>query len=249
MTAFETVVGYWPPLALFGFVAVYAALSFLVPRVMNGFEENFIAFLLAVLTITAFSQVLARYLFQSGWTGALEFQRILFAWLILFGMSYGIRVGTHLGVDVLIRMLPKPLFRAFAVFGALCCIAYAALLLEADAFKPIGVNSAGGAIDYWARFFKLGLGLDDLRYPVYLQETYGLQERVQRWIAYLMLPVGLGLFLFRSIEGMVQILTGRRELLVASHEAEELVAEHRDVLKDDGPTTAGAGTPAGPRGR
>lgn len=252
MSAFHTVVGYWPVIALIALVLVYAWLSRRFPRGMNAFEENFIAVLLAILTITAFSQVVARYVFHSGWTGALEFQRIVFAWLILFGMSYGVRVGTHLGVDAVIRLFPRPLFRLFAIFGALCGIAYALMLLDADWLKPIGVNSSGGAIDYWARFFKLGIGLDDLRYPPFIQEAFGVQERVQRWIAYLMLPVGLGLFLFRCLEGLVQIATGQRELLVAGHEAEELVAEHRGELAGDddaGAAGAGASPPSRSSGR
>ena len=244
MSAFETVVGYWPVIALIVFVLGYAALSRVAPGTMNAFEENFVAALLAILTITAFSQVVARYVFLSGWSGALEFQRILFAWLILFGMSYAVRIGTHLGVDVVIRLFPKPLFRLFAIFGALCGIAYALLLLDADWLEPIGVNSSGGAIDYWARFFKLGIGLDDLRYPPLIQETFGVQERVQRWIAYLILPIGLGLFLFRCIEGLVQIVKGERELLVAGHEAEDLVAEHRGELADEDETAPPR--PAGP---
>ena len=77
-----------------------------------------------------------------------------------------------------------------------------------------------------------GIGLDDLRYPVWMQETFGLQERVQRWVAYLMLPIGLALLAFRSLQATVAIARGERELIIAGHEAEDLVAENRDVLKD-----------------
>ena len=51
---------------------------------VTRFEENVIALLLAAMTIVTFTQVVARYGFNSGWTGALELTRILFAWLILF---------------------------------------------------------------------------------------------------------------------------------------------------------------------
>ena len=80
--------------------------------------------------------------------------------------------------------------------------------------------------------FQIGIGLDDLRYPEWMQETFGLQERVQRWIAYLILPIGLALFAFRSLQAMVMIWTGDRDMIIASHEAEELVAENKDILKD-----------------
>lgn len=199
---------------------------------VTRFEENVIAFLLAAMTIVSFTQVVARYGFNSGWTGALEFTRILFAWLILFGMSYGVKIGSHLGVDAIIRLFPTPVFRILAVFGALCGVAYAVILLYSNWLQIFGIDTRGGAIDYWMRMYKIGIGLDDLRYPEVVQEMFGTKERVQRWIAYLILPVGLALFGFRCAQATWQIITGKREMMIAAHEAEELVAENKDVLKD-----------------
>ncbi len=210
---------------------------------ITRWEENFIAALMAILVIVAFSQVIARYVFLSGWSGALEFQRILFAWIILFGMGYGVKAGVHLGVDAVIRLFPKPLFRAAAIFGALCGVLYAVVLLYSDWLQVFGANSKGGAAFYWWRFYKIGIGLDDLRWPEWMQATFGLQDRVQRWIAYLMLPLGLGLLALRCVQATIDIVRGRRELIVASHEAEELVSEHMNIAGDDpdeGPDTGRA---------
>jgi hypothetical protein len=63
------------------------------PDAITRFEENVLAVLLALITIVSFTQVVARYGFNTGWGGALEFTRILFAWMILFGMSYGAQAG------------------------------------------------------------------------------------------------------------------------------------------------------------
>ena len=89
-----------------------------------------------------------------------------------------------------------------------------------------------GAIGYWKFMFDRGTGLDDLRWPELIQSTFGVQERVQRWIAYIMLPIGLSLVAFRALQAMAQIITGQRELLIAGHEAEDLIAENRNALKD-----------------
>jgi C4-dicarboxylate transporter DctQ subunit len=180
----------------------------------------------------SFAQVIARYGFNTGWGGALEFTRILFAWMILFGMSYGIKIGSHLGVDALIRLLPKPAFKAVALFGAICGILYGVVLLSADWLQFFGANTKGGALVYWTKFFNAGIGLDDLRYPEWFQSMFGMQERVQRWVAYLMLPLGLALFAYRCLQAALQIWRDERELIVASHEAEDLVAENINVLKD-----------------
>ena len=180
---------------------------------------------------------MARYGFNSGWSGALELQRILFAWLILFGMSYGIKTSAHLGVDAFVRMMPRPLFRALALFGAACTLVYALLLLNAAWLTLFGVDTSTnwrqtGSIGYWTFMFQRGTGLDDLRWPELMQSAFGLQDRMQRWIAYLMLPIGLALLAFRALQAFAQIWRGERELVIAGHEAEDLVAENRDVLRD-----------------
>ena len=228
---------FWPSVLL----VVLIVVLFLAERwnadAVDRIEENIIAILLAAITIISFSQVVARYGFHTGWSGALELTRILFAWLILFGMSYGVKKGMHLGVDALIRTFPKPLFHAAAFFGAVCCLLYALMLLHAGwlAFfsgKEVTSYRQAGALGYWTLMFNTGIGLDDLRYPVWVQESFGLQERVQRWVAYLMLPIGLGLLAFRSLQAIVAIARGERELIIAGHEAEDLVAENKDLLKD-----------------
>ncbi len=225
-----------------GTVGIYAVMALIIvllffverarPQAVSRFEENVLATLLAMITIVSFVQVIARYGFNTGWGGALEFTRVLFAWMILFGMSYGIKIGAHLGVDVFIKMLPARLFKAAALFGAACAVAYAVTLISSTWLTFFGADTKGGAVHYWGKMFQIGIGLDDLRYPVWMQESFGLQERVQRWIAYLILPIGLALFGFRSLQAMVAIWRGDRNMIIASHEAEELVAENKDILRD-----------------
>lgn len=207
------------------------------PVGVTRIEENVLASLLAIITLVSFFQVIARYGFNSGWSGALEFTRILFAWLILFGMGFGIKQGMHLGVDAFVRLMPPGPFRWVALFGAFATFLYAFLLLYAGWLAFLGVDvqttwRQTGALGYWTFMFERGTGLDDLRYPVWMQESFGLQERVQRWIAYLMLPIGLALLAFRSLQAMGAIWRGERELVIAGHEAEDLVAENKDILKD-----------------
>ena len=230
----------WASIALVGLVVLYALLDWRFPNAIARFEENVIAILLGLLTFIAFTQVIMRYGFNSGWTGALELQRILFAWLILFGAAYGVRTGSHLGVDALIRLAPKPLFRAFAIFGAVACLAYAAALLSAFWLNWLGAQAKGGAIAYWALNWRTGLGLDELRYPDFMVENFGIQDRVHRWLAYIILPIGLGLFLYRSLQAIVEIAVGSRELIIAGHEAEDLVEENRGALAGDSPSAVDA---------
>ena len=227
----------WPYLALAALIAGLWAWERRRPEMVARLEENIVAALLAIITLVAFVQVILRYGFNTGIQGALEFQRVLFAWLILFGMSYGVKIGSHLGVDAFIRLLPKRQFRWAALFGAACVFAYAAIFINATWLNLFGADLSTnwrqtGAVGYWTFMFQRGTGLDDLKWPLFLQESFGFQDRVQRWIAYLMLPVGLSLLAFRSAQAFIAIWKGDRELIIAGHEAEELVAEHKHDLDE-----------------
>ena len=227
----------WPTLALLALVGVLFAVERRYPDFITRLEENILAILLAIITIVSFTQVIARYGFNTGWSGALEFTRVMFAWMILLGMGYGIKHGVHLGVDAFVRLMPRRAFRLAAMFAALCVFLYAFLLLYAGWLALLGVDVSTnwrqtGAIGYWTFMFDRGTGLDDLKYPLWMQEVFGLQDRVHRYLAYVMLPAGLALLALRALEGLVAIARGKREMLIASHEAEDLVAEARNTAAD-----------------
>ncbi|WP_350335910.1 TRAP transporter small permease [Coralliovum pocilloporae] len=206
---------------------------------VTRFEETVIALLLAGMTLVTFSQVVARYVFNTGWGAALEFTTLMFAWMILFGMSYGLKIGAHLGVDAFIKLFPDRFYRIFTVLAALICLLYAALLLSADWLQVLfgqDINARGGAISYVQKMAKFGIGLEELRLPEWAVHAFGLEsEEIPRWIAYLILPLGLALFAFRCIQAVWQIITGERSAIIAGHEAEELVAENEGVLKEKDP--------------
>ena len=199
-------------------------------KAINAFEETFIALLLGLMVLITFSQVIARYVFNSGWGSALEITQVLFAWLILFGMSYGIKVSTHLGVDIMVRKFSPPVFKGFALFGGVACIIYGILFLSSDWIDLIGgPDKKGGAYYYWAKIKKIGIGMESIVLPEFI---FGPDERLPRWVAYLMLPVGLVLFIFRCIQATWAIAVGNREMIIAAHEAEELLEENRGILED-----------------
>jgi len=74
-------------------------------RWIERLEEALLALLLAVMVSITFMQVIARYIFNYSFVWALEVTTVLFAWLIFIGMSYGVRMGSHIGVDALVKSL------------------------------------------------------------------------------------------------------------------------------------------------
>jgi len=86
-------------------------------------EEGLIALLLGMMTLISFSQVVARYIFNYSFVWALELVTFLFAWMIFLGMSYGVRVSVHIGVDALVKALSPRKARIVGATAAALCTA------------------------------------------------------------------------------------------------------------------------------
>ena len=224
--------GYTPHLLLLGMMILLFIWEHYYPKAVEKLEDNLLIILMALLTIVSFTQVVARYGFNTGWSAALEFTMTTFSWLILIGMSYGIKRSSHLGVDILLKIVSKPVARWLAIFGAASGLIYGLILLDASWLKAVGIETRSGAIEYWSKMYKVNIGTEELRWPIWIQETFGVKDRVQRWVVLIILPISLALLCYRSLQAMVQIYRGEREMVIAGHEAEELVSENKNVLKD-----------------
>lgn len=224
--------GYWPHLALVFFILTLIVLEKFFPEFMASLEENILIIIIMSIMIVSFGQVVARYGFNTGWAAALEFNTVAFSWLILLGMSYGIKIGLHLGVDIVLNAVPKKVSKGLALFGALAAMTYGLLLLDSFWLAAMGVDVKGGAIEYWLKMFTIGIGSEELHYPLFLQEQFGLQPRIHRWIVLLVLPISLALLVYRSGQAFLDIFTGKRSMLISGHEAEDLVRENKNILKD-----------------
>ena len=225
---------YWPHLYLLVFVLIIWGLEKLFPRFMARAEENLLVLILTAIMLVSFGQVIARYGFNTGWSAALEFNTTAFSWLILLGMGYGIKIGLHLGVDILLNAVPKKVTKVLSLVGALAALFYGLILIDSIwlSWLDLGTNAKGGAISYWLKMYKIHIGAEELRYPEFLQNAFGIQPRIHRWLLLLVLPVGLAMLAYRSLQAFWAILTNQRLMLISGHEAEELVAEHKDALKD-----------------
>lgn len=217
-------------------------------RFVHSFEENVIALLLGLMTALTFVNVVLRYAFNSSIIWSLEVTLIMFAWLVLFGISYAFKVTAHLGVDAVTNLLPPAARRATALAAAAICIVYALLLMK-------------GAWDYWApfadlpkttgRWFPTGIDWDARRFgftetgdvPIpfdwlksWLEQTFNSFEeggeikfdpysKMPVLVPYMILPIGAALILFRICQATVRIYRGEQDSLIVSHEAEEAVEE------------------------
>lgn len=223
---------HWPHLYLLFFILILWALEKRFPKVMERAEENLLIIVISSIMAVSFGQVIARYGFNTGWDAALEFNTVAFSWLILLGMSYGIKTGLHLGVDIVLNAVPKRIAKGLSLFGASAAMLYGLILLDSTWLAMLGVDVSGGAIQYWLKMFNIGIGSNELRYPEFVQEMFGLRPRVHRWIVLVILPISLAMLSYRSLQAIIDIARGKRDRLISGHEAQELVEENKNVLKD-----------------
>lgn len=185
-------------------------------------EEAFIAVTLGVMTLVTFANVIARYVFNSNILWALETTVFLFAWLVLIGASYCVKKNAHLGVDVLVKALPESVCRLLTLVAAVCCLLFALLVLY-------------GAWTYWLPFAgeRAWYEVDDIPMPEALQFlaaslNEGEQwEKLPRFIPYFCLPLGFALLTLRIVQAGLRVFKGEQALLIASHEAEEMLEESK----------------------
>jgi len=163
-----------------------------VLRWLDHLEEGVIAFLLALMTLITFMQVIARYVFNYSFVWALELVTFLFAWLIFLGMSYGVRVGSHIGVDAIVKAVGPRTGRVLEFIAGICCIAYALIVLY------------GGWI-YMSKMRELGTLAEDLPIEV--------------WIPQIVLPLGYALLAYRFGQVLYRIATGRAGHLLGDEAA------------------------------
>ncbi len=191
-------------------ITVFAGL--LLAVMMIG-EPLLMAGLLASMTVLTFIQVVLRYGFNTGLLWALEATTYMFAWLVLLGMSYGVRIGAHIGVDLVVKAFPDGLQRLVGAVAVSIAFAYALLMLWgaysaceylADLWRWLLDGRSCGYID---RLIILDVDAEDIP--------------ISRWLLTVMLPVGFALLAFRLFEVLVDVLRGRRTGFGLADEATE----------------------------
>lgn len=163
-------------------------------KLLKRLDEWLIAILLAAMTLLTFSQVVMRYVFNSGFTWAQELTTILFAFMIFIGISYGVRVGAHIGVDALIKIFTPRVRRVLSTIAVLLCLLYAGMVIY-------------GSFQYVMKMKKFGIELEDLP--------------VQMWLVRAILPIGFTLLALRFLPVLYNLLSGKSDHLQLANEVAE----------------------------
>jgi C4-dicarboxylate transporter DctQ subunit len=173
-------------------------------RWLEHLEEGLIVLLMAAMTVVTFMQVVARYVFNYSFVWALELTGVMFAWLIFTGMSYGVRVGAHIGVDAVVKSLRPAVARVVAMVAAALCIVYASIVFV-------------GGFQYVRKMYDVGILMQDIP--------------IQQWIPRVILPLGFALLALRFLQVLYRLATGK-EVHLLGDEAEEAL-KLKEELPDE----------------
>ncbi len=173
-------------------------------KFFNKLEENIIALLLVSMTLLVFVEVILRFGFHTGFMWIEELTLHISAWMVLFGVSYGVRVGAHIGVDALVKNVSLPLQRIFGIIAVSLSMLYCALI-------------GYGAWVYLDKIHSIGIELEDLPVP--------------KWIAHSILLFGMILLAFRLGTLLLQIIRGEATGFEMADEAKKAL---EDIKADKG---------------
>lgn len=167
-------------------------------KIIDFIEEGFIALLLMAMTLVTFSQVVARYVFNSGAVWALELTTYLFAWLVMFGAAYCVKIGIHIGIDAFVNLFSARTRQYLTLLAISLCMLYCGILFK-------------GSWDYVAKLKLIGLEAEDMP--------------IEEWKIKIILPIGFALIFFRLIEVAWKVYKGEVETMHFINETRELLEE------------------------
>ena len=175
-------------------------------RFINRAEEAVICILLITTTLLVFVDVVMRFGFNAGFMWSQELTLHMSAWMVLFGSSYGLKVGSHIGMDAFIKIFPSIGRRILTAIAAIGAIIYCGLIFY-------------GSWIYLAKMKMIGIDLEDIPIPA--------------WIAHSPLLIGYLFLIIRLLMILWSVIIGKADGFKHADEAKESMALAEDIVKGE----------------
>ena len=166
----------------------------MIARIGSALEEGILSLLLVLMTLLVFIEVVLRFGFDTGFIWAQELTLHISAWFVLLGASYGVKIGAHIGVDAVVKLMPSKVRRIVSLIAVAGTLVYCGLLFQ-------------GSWVYLAKMYQIGIEMEDLPIPT--------------WLAHSALLIGIGLLAFRLIQLGWGIVQGKADGFHFADEAKE----------------------------
>ncbi len=178
----------------------------MIARFLTHVEEGLISLLLVVMTIIVFVAVVLRFGFNEGMIWSDELVLHLNAWMVLLGASYGVKVGSHIGVDAAVRLLSSGARRIVTLVAIALCLVYCWLFIQ-------------GSWVYLQKVYSIGIELEDLP--------------VTKWLAHSVLLIGFVLLALRFVLLGWHVLQGKSDSFGFADEAKEALETLGSEMSDE----------------
>jgi C4-dicarboxylate transporter DctQ subunit len=167
---------------------------------LDHLEEWLITFFMGAATLIIFFAVLHRYmvgvhsplqdwLLSIDMSWAQEATIYLFVWMAKFGAAYGVRQGTHVGVDVLVNRLPPSKKKWLVLFSLFAGALFTGIV------GTLGARFVWENGFHYALYHFMGWPLGDVP-----EGPTSPDLEIHTWIAYSCVPLGSYLMCFRFLQ-------------------------------------------------
>ena len=194
----------------------------MVRNLVTKLEESFLSLLLVAMTLLVFAEVVMRFGFNSGIHWAQEMTLLLAAWFVLYGASYGVKVGSHIGVDVFVKLLPHNAHRFFTMLAVVLCLIYCGLFLY-------------GSWIYLSKMKMIGIEMEDMPVP--------------KWMAMSILVIGFVMLIIRFLQLGWKVVRNEAEGFHFTDEAEESMEIAKELQELEQKEQSGTGDTNDKEGR
>ena len=147
------------------------------------FEETLMSIFLLIIIVMMTMQVVMRYIFRNALPFPEEVSRYCFIWMSYLGVSYAVKTGGSLKVDILQTLIPA-LTKPLETLGDIMYAAFSAVMI----LPGIGVVK---------RVMEIGSKSAAIQLPM--------------WIIYLSFLVGAVLTVIRTIQKIIAIICSKKE--------------------------------------
>ena len=154
-------------------------------HIIDKLEEYICFITLAIMSIAVLLQIINRSFLGRPFPYGEELARYMMVWATMFGTSAGVKIGAHIGVDALLLVVSPKLRVTITFVTSLIALAF---------FAFVGYLSIRICFGIW----ETGQVSPALQMPM--------------WIAYLALPIGFALCLFRQYQLVTEKLREFREM-------------------------------------
>ncbi len=175
-------------------------------RILNRLEEAVICILLVSTTLLVFLDVVMRFGFSAGFLWSQELTLHMSGWFVLIGASYGLKQGSHIGMDAFVNLFSTGGRKLLSSIGCALCLIYCGLILY-------------GSWIYLKKMHMIGIELEDIAVPA--------------WIAHSILLTGFAFLTIRIFILFYNIVFGDAEGFKHADEAKESMQIVEDLSKEE----------------